>query len=473
MVNGLLQGLIGGYGQTGGLDKLSQWAAMKINPQGYNPFNDPLFLKEMQTASQMGGAAKTDFVNKYDDYMRFQIPQGETGPVRMSPDQKWQQMTGLGWENPQQQIHMAQMALEQAKARNELSQAGYWDQYAGLRGAEANQTNALIPHLINTEKAQANQYDSRANLYQQQTLTEAALRDPRVYSEIMLGDLRAAEGSVATNRADLYGEQALTEAALRDPRVYAENALGDQRTAERIAATSRANLYGEQALSEQALRDPRVNSELARSALLNAQSKTENVILPLLLDKYSSEINATNALADQRKGLYSNSQNQFDQYVQYHINGGNPGTDDFELFVPPKDSEGYIVNPFSGEKWVNPATNQPYLDDSDSGFNLWKWALPVNNTGWFSQDSRTTSQGDSGSESAGGRGKPESVNETIKQLITRTGVRDANELLRYLNNADPEVIQVIEETSGQKIKSIIHNLQLASRYVNITPDFYK
>ncbi len=434
-MNEFIQGLIGGFGQSGGLDKLSQWAAMKINPQGYNPFNDPLFLKEMQMASQMGGTAKNNFVDKYDDYTQFQIPEGAAGPVRMSPDQKWQQMTGLGWENPQQQVHMAQMALEQAKAKKELAQAGYWDQYAGLRGAEANQTNSLTPHLIDTEKSRASQYGSHANLYNQQALTESALREPRVYAENALGNLRGAEGMAANNRASLYNEQALTEGALRDPRV---------------------------------------SYELARKALLDAQANKENAILPLLLEKYNADINATNALADQRKGSGSNSEDMFNQYVQYHINGGNPGTENFDLFVPPTDTEGYIVNPFSGDKWINPTTSQPQMyqteGESDEDFNFWKWAFPVGKTGWLSQDSSTNSEGESNSMSGA---KPESVGETIKQLLTRTGVKDGKELLRYLENADPEVIRVIEETSGQKVEKIIQALKSANKYVNITPGFYK
>ncbi len=396
MSGGFASGLINGFGQAGGLDKLSQWAAMKINPRGYNPFTDPLFLKEMQTASQMGGTAKSNFVDKYDNYIKFQLPRGETGAVKMSPDQKWQQMTGLGWENPEQQIHLAQMALEEAKAQNELAQAGYWNQYAGLRGAEANQTDSLTPYLIDTEKAQANQYGSHANLYDQQALTESALREPQV------------------------------------------------------------------------------NYELARNALLKAQTVAENSILPLLMGKYNAEINATNALADQRKGTGSNSENLFNQYVQYQINDGNPGTENFDSFVPPTDTEGYIVNPFSGEKWINPSTNQPQLyrteGQDDSGFNFWKWAFPMADTGWFSEDSRNASN--QGKDSMDGV-KTESVGESIKQLLTRTGVKDGRELLRYLENADPEVIRVIEKTSGQKVKRIIQVLKTANRYVNITPDFYK
>ena len=81
------QGFLQGFGESGGVQKVSSWAGRNIaGGKYYNPYDDPEFMRDLQKAQQMGSEkGYRDFAQEYHKFMP-QNEQGNYSPNKMAND---------------------------------------------------------------------------------------------------------------------------------------------------------------------------------------------------------------------------------------------------------------------------------------------------------------------------------------------------------------------------------------------------
>ena len=92
-----MYGFMQGFHNAGGAQRLSSFAARNIaDGKYYDPFNDPLAMKEYQLAAETNiPALQNRFIEEYGSYMDYEIPEGMTGPRPLTLEQKKQQIFGI------------------------------------------------------------------------------------------------------------------------------------------------------------------------------------------------------------------------------------------------------------------------------------------------------------------------------------------------------------------------------------------
>lgn len=291
--NDFLEGFMQGfYNSGGGMNLSSMFAKNFQGGEYYDMQSDPMAMQAYQQAMQGGPLAQKQFLNEYDKYIGYDTPNNinDTSFVpnagNLTYNQKAQQVfgttpkqtvnlgevmkmtdpegyqagryssfsninipldqfegfvgEGFGMIGPQYRKTMLEGNTEIAEQDLLGSQAGYYDEYAVARKAEAGLTNA-------------------------KTRTEEALLGPRIDSETSLADYRTQQAAAQNALGQRYLEEAATEKALREGRINELNAEIDQIKAD-------TNLTREEKLTEiQAREDAKakINADIGR---INAQA---------------------------------------------------------------------------------------------------------------------------------------------------------------------------------------------------------
>jgi len=136
-----MYGFMQGFHNAGGTNRLSSYVARNIaDGKFYDPFNDPLAMKEYQLAAETNiPALQNRFIEEYGPYMDYEIPEGMTGPRPLTLEQKKQQIFGI--EPPTPTIY----GMNEDEARNLMLRAA-------MEGLD-------IPENILTQYNEAFNYD--------------------------------------------------------------------------------------------------------------------------------------------------------------------------------------------------------------------------------------------------------------------------------------------------------------------------
>lgn len=323
-------GLLNGFSSMGGMPKLERTIKRALGV--YNPYEDELFLKDLQTAGSLGPAAKASFLNQYQPYITYQQP--TQGPIRMTPQQQWEQISNTPYDPkinvgqllssydpsgnyaPFNNVNFSVTKADDIAMLGKLSQelaakikegnkfdaeAGYWNQNARLRGNEADYKGAEL-NYFNKNRVD---FGKVASTY---GLPNADLYNGLRLSPVETDNMLKALGLLKQDQ-DLKAAEIKTEGANYD-HITAQTGLVNAQT----------GLINEQTVTEIAERDPKVKLLLSqaeeakkRGDLVTAQILTENATRQAIVDELKSQIYSNTQQGNQyaANANYINTQNQW------------------------------------------------------------------------------------------------------------------------------------------------------------------
>lgn len=336
----ILTGLLSGMNGSGATNHLARLLAQKVGH--YDPYKDPLFYGDLQRAAQLGEAAKSNFIKQYDSYMRYNIPQGAVGPVRMSDEQKWNQITGTMYSTPMFSVRdtmqqydptgdyswlpntnvplsqfkdimghnlltaNSDLALQNVKIGVEDAQQKYWNNYATLRNNEA-QNEYTKGQYFADNRVDAGQVAKAyglpwAHIYEGMMLSPTELHD--FLNAIGVLDKERDKIGMEAYAAEQLGESRKADASYTNA---ITNPTVEKLKGEAYEALKHGDLYGAQANQTNQLTMPmieeiksRIYENTMHGDLYGAQKNTEFGLLPYKQAEYNSQIGANNALRDNR-----------------------------------------------------------------------------------------------------------------------------------------------------------------------------
>lgn len=223
----ILTGLLSGMNEGGGTHQLARLLAQKVGR--YDPYSDPLFFQDLGRAAQLGETGKSHFLKEYSPYLTYKIPEGAMGPVRMTDEQRWNQLTGQQYVNPMTNLRTMMQTNDPLGDYSWLPDVNIdvrnVEPYTGYKAGSLNKELQNWDAKNYAETALGNDRQASANY-------TTAITDPTVqkilqgaFAEQALGNSRQADANFTT---------AITNPTLNkiNQEGYAEQALGNSRQAD-------------------------------------------------------------------------------------------------------------------------------------------------------------------------------------------------------------------------------------------------